>query len=202
MIAPAPSRALPLNEAANARSSRHRDEYCLSRSGAGTPDLAELQQLELYRFAYHRLHLPPCWWLRIWHPVLPHDARVQWCASVVHRPVPSFAHTNEDSIGNMTISFISHQHDAPLFFVNNGQLFQSKNESYILPVSVLNTTSDTDEPLPYKLALARQRDGLRDMMWRWRGTFLHLHHDQRTNNGLYYKCATSHGEGVYTSFDP
>ncbi|KAI0254754.1 hypothetical protein BJV78DRAFT_1279857 [Lactifluus subvellereus] len=111
-----------------------------------------------------------------------------------------------DSTGNMTISFIPRRDDALLFFVNNGQLFHNKNESYILHVNVLNTTSDTDEPLPYKLALGRQRDGLRDAMWRWWGTFLHLGlglgHGQRANRGLYYKCVTKHGEGVYTSFEP
>jgi len=111
------------------------------------------------------------------------------------------APASRDSTGDMTISFIPRQDDAPLFFVNDGQLFQYRNESHILHVNVLNTTLDTNEPLPYKLALARQRDGLRDTMWRWRGTFLHLGHDQKTNKGLYYKCVTRHGEGLYTSFD-
>ena len=78
-----------------------------------------------------------------------------------------------------------------------------RNESYILHVNVLNTTLEKDEPLPYKLALAKKRDNLVDTTWRWRGIFLHLDlgQGQRTNNGLYYKCVTRHGEGVYTSFD-
>ncbi|KAH9977714.1 hypothetical protein BGW80DRAFT_1166089 [Lactifluus volemus] len=106
--------------------------------------------------------------------------------------------------GNMTISVIPHQEDAPLFFVNSGQFFEYRNESYILHVNVLNTTGVKNEPLPYKLALAKHRDGLSNTMWRWRRTSLHLDLDygQCTNNGFYYRCVSRHGEGLYTSFEP
>lgn len=89
-----------------------------------------------------------------------------------------------------------------MFFVHNGQLVHHTNESYILHVNILNVTRDMGEPLPYKLALANQHDGLLDAMWRWRGAFLHLDHGQKSNNGLYYKCVSRGGsEGVYTSFE-
>jgi hypothetical protein len=122
------------------------------------------------------------------------------------RPIPnSNSLKKTGSIGgNMTISVIPHQEDAPLFFVNSGQFFEYRNESYILHVNVLNTTGVKNEPLPYKLALAKHRDGLSNTMWRWRRTSLHLDLDygQCTNNGFYYRCVSRHGEGLYTSFDP
>jgi hypothetical protein len=106
------------------------------------------------------------------------------------------------STGNLSVSLLSTQDDAPLFFVHSDQLFHYTNDSYILQVNVLNITGNTDEPLPYKLALADEHDGLLDDMWRWRGAFLHLDHGQKTNNGLYYMCLSRDGkEGVYTSFD-
>ncbi|KAI0304022.1 hypothetical protein BC826DRAFT_981002 [Russula brevipes] len=107
------------------------------------------------------------------------------------------------SIGDLTISFLSSQDDAPLFFLKNGHLLHHTNGSYIFHVNVLNVTRDMDDPLPYKLVLANCRDDLLDTMWTWSGAFLHLDHGDKSNNGLYYKCVSKDGrrEGVYTSFD-
>jgi hypothetical protein len=106
------------------------------------------------------------------------------------------------STGDLTVSLLSSQDDAPLFFVHSDKLFHYTNDSYIFHVNVLNVTGNTNEPLPYQLALSERHDGLLDAMWRWRGAFLHLDYGQKTTNGLYYMCVSGDGkEGVYTSFD-
>jgi hypothetical protein len=109
------------------------------------------------------------------------------------------------STGNLTVSFLSSQDEAPLFLVHNGHLFHYTNDSDIFHVNVLNVTGNVGEPLPYKLTLTleNKHDGLLDATWRWRGAFLHVDHGQKTNNGLYYMCLSSSDgrEEVYTSFD-
>ncbi|KAI0268193.1 hypothetical protein BC834DRAFT_868346 [Gloeopeniophorella convolvens] len=107
------------------------------------------------------------------------------------------------STGNMTISSMPRQYNAPLFYVNNGQLFQYTNETYILHVNVLNSTLDANDPLPYKLAVGRGRAGLPDVTWKWKGLLLQVDHGQKTNHALYFKCMSRLGRGgVYLSFDP
>ncbi|KAF8484699.1 hypothetical protein DFH94DRAFT_244294 [Russula ochroleuca] len=105
------------------------------------------------------------------------------------------------STGNLTVSFLSSPDGAPLFSVHNGQLYHHANESHFLYVNALNATQDMHGSLLFRLTLADQRDGLLDAVWRWRGAFLYLDHGGRSNHGLYYKCASGDGEGVYTSFD-
>jgi hypothetical protein len=118
-------------------------------------------------------------------------------------PYNPTSHEAAGSIGDLTISFLSSQDDAPLFFLKNGHLLHHTNGSYVFHVNVLNVTRGMDDPLPYKLVLANCRDDLLDTMWSWSGAFLHLDHGDKSNNGLYYKCVSKDGrrEGVYTSFD-
>ncbi|KAF8505834.1 hypothetical protein F5888DRAFT_1604423 [Russula emetica] len=91
---------------------------------------------------------------------------------------------------------------APLFVsVHNGQLLHHTNESHFLYVNAMNVTQDMNGSPLFRLTLASQRDGLLDAVWRWRGECLYLDDGQKSNKGLYYKCVSTGGEGIYTSFD-
>ena len=87
----------------------------------------------------------------------------------------------------------------PLFFVGRGQLYQYVNESFILPVNVLNSTASDDDPMPYKLVVGDTHQGLSNTYWKWRGEQLHFDHQDKTNEALFYACwdHTSKQTGTY-----
>jgi len=115
-------------------------------------------------------------------------------------PLPSAAGS---TTGNLTVSpRFSSDDGAPLFVsVHNGQLLHHTNESHFLYVNAMNVTQDMNGSPLFRLTLASQRDGLLDAVWRWRGECLYLDDGQKSNKGLYYKCVSTGGEGIYTSFD-
>ncbi|KAH9965867.1 hypothetical protein BC827DRAFT_1264951 [Russula dissimulans] len=149
--------------------------------------------------------------LPIWHDFNPRGSIVSFVtgfsfllAGGVKSGVPYYLTTPSPtgSAGDLTVSFLSNEKEAPLFLVRNGRLLHHTNESHILHVNVLSATRDLDEPLLFRLTLADQRDGLLDAMWRWSGAFLHLDYDQKSNHDLYFMCLTIDGrERVYTSLD-
>ncbi|KAI0036722.1 hypothetical protein K488DRAFT_81718 [Vararia minispora EC-137] len=90
--------------------------------------------------------------------------------------------------------------DPPLYFLDRDQLYQWTNDSYILPVTVLNTTTSDEDPLPYKLVLGSSEEMIQGVSWRWRGVNLFLDHAGRkeSNLGNYYTCKNTHGHlGTY-----
>jgi len=116
---------------------------------------------------------------------------------LVHRSV--FDHSVVGIPGNITIS----GDPSPLlFYVDHNQLWQITNETYILPVNVVNTTASTEDLMPYKLVIGDKREGISNAIWRWRGTVLYLDIGEMTNSALYYSCPNKAGQyGVYTYLD-
>ncbi|KAI0068711.1 hypothetical protein BV25DRAFT_1986293 [Artomyces pyxidatus] len=102
--------------------------------------------------------------------------------------------------GNVTITMRrrSRSSDLALFFLHHNRLFQFTNETSILNVNVLNTTAVEGEPMPYKLAVSPKREGLRDAMFRWRGTLLHYELGNGPDQTFFYVCKNASGEtGIY-----
>ncbi|EIW76107.1 hypothetical protein CONPUDRAFT_76523 [Coniophora puteana RWD-64-598 SS2] len=87
----------------------------------------------------------------------------------------------------------------PLFFINQNQLWQYNNESYIYPVNVVNSTLTADAPL--QLTIDDKQKGINGR-WRWAGSSLQYDYSDKTNRGVYYTCQDKSGlKGVYMFLD-
>jgi len=101
---------------------------------------------------------------------------------------------------NVTIDTV--RKDPPLYFVDRQQLYQWTNDTYILSVNVLNSTTSEEDPMPYKLVLDTEKHGLKGAVWRWRGTDLHVDYLNMSNRGHFYTCKNSAGRiGTYLFLD-
>ncbi|TFK75915.1 hypothetical protein BDN72DRAFT_874163 [Pluteus cervinus] len=90
--------------------------------------------------------------------------------------------------GSLSLS-VNHK-APPLFYVNQGQLWQPVNETTIYRVNVVNTTHTAypNANFPLKLVLGKKPEGVTGGVWRWSGTMLYYDNGPQTNGGLYYHC--------------
>ncbi|KAK1236567.1 hypothetical protein PQX77_000119 [Marasmius sp. AFHP31] len=104
--------------------------------------------------------------------------------------------------GNLTISEDSNSGSPPLFYVRNNQLFHFINETYIVNVNVVNTTTiaPPTAEFPLQLAVDKKRKGIRNGSWVWRGTMLHYEFGGRSNGGVYYSCPAEDGGSKLLTF--
>ncbi|KZV61013.1 hypothetical protein PENSPDRAFT_659207 [Peniophora sp. CONT] len=105
---------------------------------------------------------------------------------------------------NSTITEATLEQQPPLYFLSNDKLYQFTNESYILPVSVLNSTESEEDPMPYKLVIGSEREAVQGITWQWRGPNLHADYPatNRSNLGIFYTCKNKHGRyGTYLHLD-
>jgi hypothetical protein len=97
----------------------------------------------------------------------------------------------------------------PLYYIHRTQLWQVVNDTTILSVNILNTTStvpimpeehpNQPKPRPLRLVLGKKQEGVRGS-WRYRGTLLTFDFAAGGNNyGLFYSCRDAAGAyGMYT----
>ena len=105
---------------------------------------------------------------------------------------------------NATIEEASTQRLPPLYFLSDHKLYQYTNESYISPVSILNSTESEEDPMPYKVVIGSEREAVSGISWTWRGPNLHADYPatNRSNLGLFYSCKNTHGRyGTYLHLD-
>jgi hypothetical protein len=89
---------------------------------------------------------------------------------------------------------------APSFFISHEKLFLYTNDTYILPVNILNSTIPDNPPL--KLAVGTTYEGVQGVSWRWYGTLLAYKLGKRSGGALFYSCAEKDGTpGLYTSLE-
>ncbi|KAH7914360.1 hypothetical protein BJ138DRAFT_1144109 [Hygrophoropsis aurantiaca] len=98
-------------------------------------------------------------------------------------------------------AIVTQESSPPLFYINHDQLWQYQNDTYIFPVSVLNSTLTADAPL--QVTISEKSEGLSGGRWRWRGTMLYYDLGSKTNQGLFYTCQDKSGaHGVFMFLDP
>jgi hypothetical protein len=95
--------------------------------------------------------------------------------------------------GNITIDVTT---SPMLFFIKQRQLYQLTNETSILAINVLNTTTTAE--LPLKLVAETKPGGVKGS-WEWHGSMLQFNHGSKSNQGIFYNCAedTAGGKGIY-----
>ncbi len=75
------------------------------------------------------------------------------------------------------------------------------NETTILHVNVVNMTDLVDlgekGPLPYRITITHEPEGLQDGEWRWGGSQLYYHHGIKTNYGIFYHCIGEWGRPTF-----
>jgi len=88
-----------------------------------------------------------------------------------------------------------------LFYIYHNQLWQFNNETSIYPVDILQNSTDLPS-FPLQLVASKKQTGLKNGIWRWRGTMLYYDHGGAGNSGLYYSCPVNDGASVSScSFD-
>lgn len=87
--------------------------------------------------------------------------------------------------------------NSPLqFFISRNQLYQYTNDSYILPVHVVNSSTTADVPL--QLVTGNKVKSAASGIWRWKGVELHYEEASVSNHGIFYACQDKTGErGVF-----
>jgi len=95
---------------------------------------------------------------------------------------------------------ITKKGSAPSFFISHEKLFLFTNDTYILPVNVLNATVPGNPPL--QLAVGNRFEGVQGGSWRWIGILLVYDLGGRSNGALYYSCMEKDGiSGLYMSLE-
>jgi len=78
------------------------------------------------------------------------------------------------------------QSSPSLFLIMRERLWVYSNETYILPVNVLNATVPGNPPL--QLAVGNGFEGVMGGSWKWRGTMLLYVLGNESNRAMYYSC--------------
>ena len=89
-----------------------------------------------------------------------------------------------------------------MFYIRNNQLFHYINETFIVKVNVVNTTTivpPTGE-VPLQLVVDTKRKAVKNGSWLWRGTMLHYEYSGRSNGGVYYTCPAEGGGSKLVTF--
>jgi hypothetical protein len=74
------------------------------------------------------------------------------------------------------------------------------NDTTIYHVNVRNFTDKVDGdkvPLPFRLTIDEEEEGLERGQWKWGGQMLHFNHGSKTNYGIFYHCIGDEGRPTF-----
>ncbi|KZP17279.1 hypothetical protein FIBSPDRAFT_747453 [Athelia psychrophila] len=90
----------------------------------------------------------------------------------------------------------------PLFYLGQNKLYQYTNDSYIIPINVVNSTLTAEAPL--LLVVGKGDSSLAGGKWSWVGSLLNYETPNgKKNRGLFYACNDNAGDpGLYMALEP